>query len=129
MAQKDLIPLNKRTKEQQKAICSKGGKASGEARRKKRTIQSIANDILEMTAPVSKATRRELAQKYGVKQDTIDVAFVSTVRLAERALRGDMKAFELLRDSAGQKPIDNLAVHSAVPVVIRDDIPDTEDEE
>ena len=39
MAQKDLIPMSKRTKEEQKEIATMGGKASGVARRKKKTIR------------------------------------------------------------------------------------------
>ena len=48
MAQKDLIPMNERTEEEQKKIASKGGKASGEARRRKRTLQSAAQMILSL---------------------------------------------------------------------------------
>lgn len=36
MAQKDLIPINKRTKSEQKELATRGGIASGEARRKKK---------------------------------------------------------------------------------------------
>lgn len=40
MAQKDLIPLNLRTKEEQQAITIAGGKASGVARRAKRDLKA-----------------------------------------------------------------------------------------
>ena len=46
MAQKDLIPLNKRTKEEQKKITQKGGIKSGQVRREKKTIQNLLNDLL-----------------------------------------------------------------------------------
>ena len=38
MAQEDLIPMNERTKEEQKKIATKGGIASGKARRRKRKM-------------------------------------------------------------------------------------------
>ena len=40
MAQKDLIPLNLRTKEEQQRITIAGGKASGVARRAKRDLKA-----------------------------------------------------------------------------------------
>ena len=42
----NLIPQNKRTKEEQREIARKGGIASGKARREKKTIQKILNDYL-----------------------------------------------------------------------------------
>lgn len=43
---RNLIPLNKRSEEQRKEIATKGGKASGEARRQKSSMKDIANHIL-----------------------------------------------------------------------------------
>jgi len=39
MAKEDLIPLDRRTKEEQKQITTMGGKASGESRRKARDLR------------------------------------------------------------------------------------------
>jgi hypothetical protein len=39
MAQKDLIPMSKRTKEEVKAIASRGGIKSGVARKKKKELK------------------------------------------------------------------------------------------
>lgn len=47
MSEKDLIPLNERTKDEQKAIQSKGGKASGKARREKKLMSQILADYLQ----------------------------------------------------------------------------------
>ena len=41
MAQKDLKPLNTRTKEEQKRIASMGGKASGEASMAEMKVQYV----------------------------------------------------------------------------------------
>lgn len=42
----NLIPMNKRTKEEQKAIATKGGIKSGEVRRRKRDMRELCNEIL-----------------------------------------------------------------------------------
>lgn len=47
MAKEDLIPLNKRTKEEQKRIATMGGIASGEARREKATMKKTLEMLLE----------------------------------------------------------------------------------
>ena len=47
MARDDLIPQNKRTKEEQKEIARKGGIASGEARRAKKKAVEVARLILD----------------------------------------------------------------------------------
>jgi hypothetical protein len=47
MSEKDLIPLNERTKDEQKEIQSKGGKASGKARREKKLMSQILADYLQ----------------------------------------------------------------------------------
>ena len=49
MAKEDLIPMNKRTEEEQKKIAKMGGIASGEARREKATMRKQLEMCLEMT--------------------------------------------------------------------------------
>ena len=44
---KNLIPQNKRTKDEQREIARIGGVESGQARRGKKTIQKILADLLE----------------------------------------------------------------------------------
>lgn len=46
---KNLIPLNQRTKEEQKEIATMGGKASGEARKEKATMRKMLEMCLNMT--------------------------------------------------------------------------------
>lgn len=41
--------------------------------------------------------------------------------LYQKALEGDVRAFEALRDTIGQKPTDSLKLGGAIPVVIAGD--------
>ena len=45
---KNLIPANKRSKEEHRIIASNGGKKSQEVQRAKRTAKAILNEFLEM---------------------------------------------------------------------------------
>lgn len=43
----NLIPMNKRTKDEQRRITSKGGKASGEARRERKELRELMLTLLD----------------------------------------------------------------------------------
>ena len=75
----------------------RGGIASGEARRRKRDIRLALEALLEKSYKVSDGTELTGAEAIALKQ-------------MEKALKGDTKAFELVRDTAGQKPVDKVAV-------------------
>ena len=84
MAVEDLIPLNERTKEEQKEITTKGGIASGIARRRKKTLREELLLLLEENET----------------QKNISTAVI------KKALSGDTKAFEIIRDTIGEKPVE-----------------------
>lgn len=75
----------------------KGGKASAEARRKKRDLRAALELLLE----------RETTDKNGV---TVTGAQALTARLYAQALKGNVKAFVVLRDTVGQKPVEKVIV-------------------
>lgn len=75
----------------------KGGIASGEAKRKKRDIRRALEALLE---------KDYFVDEYG----TLSGAEAIAVRQMERALDGDTKAFEVVRDSVGQKPVDKVMI-------------------
>lgn len=87
MNEQNLIPQNRRTKREQREIASKGGKKSGEARRDRKKLKEA---LLLLLAK-------------GETQDNICLALI------EKAQGGDTKAFEVIRDTIGEKPVDKLA--------------------
>ena len=98
MAKEDLKPV--RSKDEAKERGKKGGIASGEARRKKKTIRETLEMMLAGQMPDG-TTRR----------DAIVVA------LMEKALSGDVRAFETIRDSIGEKPTEKMNVSTEGGVV------------
>ena len=103
MAQKDLIPMNERTEEEQKRIASKGGKASGAARRRKRTIRDAARLILSMS--VQDTETIETLKAAGIENPggLNNLEAMVAVAIA-KAKAGDLKALEFIRDSIGENP-------------------------
>lgn len=75
----------------------KGGIASGEARRRKRDIRLALEALLEKTYKGRGGEELSGAEAIAVKQ-------------MEKALKGDTRAFEVVRDSAGQKPVERVLV-------------------
>ena len=91
----NLKPQNMRTKEEQSEIAKMGGIASGEARRRKRDIRLAVEMLLEK-------------QYKGKDGQMLTGAEAISVKQMEKALKGDTKAFEVLRDTAGQKPVEKV---------------------
>ena len=74
------------TSEEARENGRKGGIASGEARRKRKTLKEELLLLLEK----------------GDTQERISLA------LLQKAMQGDTKAFEVLRDTVGEKPVDKV---------------------
>ena len=105
MANEDnLKPL---TTEKAREIGSKGGINSGEARRSKSCTDLAMEALLEK-------------QYKGKNGEILSGAEAIAIKQMEKALKGDAKAFELVRDSAGQKPVEKVMVAEVEQSVIDD---------
>ena len=72
-----------------------GGIASGAAKRKKKDLRAAIESLLE----------RELSDKNGNKLSGCEAL---AAKLFEQAIHGNVRAFEVLRDTAGQKPVEKV---------------------
>lgn len=100
----NLIPMNERTEEERRDIGRKAGKASGEARRKKKKLRQLVEAFGELSAPEKV---RKVLKELGVSKNemcTNDMAIV--VGLFQKAIKGDVFAFNAIRDIRGEKPVD-----------------------
>lgn len=91
-----------RTTEEQREIARQGGIASGEARRRKRDLKAALEALLEKDYPV----KDKQGNIIGTASGTESVA----AQLFQRALKGNTKAFEILRDTIGQKPVEKVMI-------------------
>ena len=104
MAQEDLIPMSERTKEEQKEIARKGGIASGEARRMKKTMKEQAQLLLSLAVknPKLKKTMTEL----GLEDDEQTNQMAMIIAMMNKAIsKGDVSAFNSLQATIGEQPI------------------------
>lgn len=113
-ASKNLKPIKKGqlTREEAKARGSKGGIASVEARRKKKSMQELAGWVLEM--PLTDASIENVTSLAGASGKNITVKEAALLAQANKAIHGDAKALEILRDTAGEKPVERLEVNADV---------------
>lgn len=95
--EENLIPNEMRTPEERRENATKAGIASGEARRRKRDIRRALEALLE----------KEYKDKNG---RSVSGAEAIALKQMEKALKGDTRAFEVVRDSAGQKPVEKIMV-------------------
>lgn len=89
--------FDSRTTTERQEIATRAGIASGEARRRKRDIRLALEVLLE----------KDITDKNG---NTMSTAEAIAIKQIEKALKGDTKAFEVVRDTAGQKPVDRHEV-------------------
>ena len=83
------------TPEQLKEIASKAGKASGAARRKKRELKNYLEAALEL-----------------MDENGVDNYTQMTIALINKAISGDVQAYNTIRDTIGQKPVDEVNLSS-----------------
>lgn len=98
--EKNLIPFGKRTESEEREIQSAGGKASGAARRRKRSLKEAAD--LYLSLPVSdRRVWNKISRQY-VDPEDIDNQMAIIVGLSKAAARGDPKAAKVLFDVLGE---------------------------
>ena len=101
MAREDLIPINKRTKDEQKKIATAGGIASGVARRRKRSMKEAAD--LYLSLPVSDRRRWNKVARKLVDPEDIDNQMAMIVGLTEAATAGDARAATVIVKLLGEE--------------------------
>ena len=98
--EQNLVPINERTKSEQREITRKGGIASGIARRQKKTLAQIG-DMIGGLDIKSEETKQRLREAGIADEDMVnDVAML--FELNRNAKKGDVKSIELLAKLRGQ---------------------------
>ena len=105
---KNLIPQNERTKDEQREIARQGGIASGKARREKKTIQKILADLLDSEIKDSPQFAK-LASKMGVESDKSVKDIFTMVCLLNSVKSGNLGDLERLSKLLGE---DNAKEHN-----------------
>lgn len=107
--EENLIPFNERTESEKRAIATAGGKASGKARRNKKLLRDCIDYLLEREDKTVLDT--EGNPMSGAEQLAYNL-FVKA--LGEPDTAKAARAFEVLRDTAGQKPVEKVETKQTV---------------
>lgn len=98
--EENLIPFSERTKEEARELGRRGGKASGAARRRKRSLKEAAD--LYLSLPVEDKRRwNKLSRRYLDAED-IDNQMAMIVSLWDGAMAGDARSAKVLIDLLGK---------------------------
>lgn len=112
----NLIPLNERTKEEQREIARKGGIASGKARRKKKLLRQILDEIGESRLNTNEAKDIAKALSMNKRDVTYDVAIM--FKAVNEAMNGNIKAMEFIRDTRGQNNKNDNGVNIDITIPV-----------
>ena len=105
---KNLVPLDQRTKDEQRTIQEKGGIASGVARRRKRSMREAADYYLAL--PETDRRRVNALLRDEVEPEDVDNQMSVVMGMAEAAKRGDARAAVVLLKMLGEdNPPDDTA--------------------
>ena len=126
MAQEDLIPMNERTKEEQKKIATKGGIASGIARRRKRNMKDAIDMLLSNPCDLKSKdgkSIKQLAKQLGIKEEDVDnqmAMIISMFKVSMSGGKNSVSAATFLRDTVGEKPVEVVEMNASVNKVAQE---------
>lgn len=104
--EQNLMPIeevnSRRTPEQHSADSRKAGRASGVARRRKRSLREAAD--LYLSLPVADRKSWNKIAREGVDPEDIDNQMAMIIGLTQRAMKGDAKAAKVIVDLIGEAP-------------------------
>lgn len=98
--EKNLVPFTERSKSEARQLSSKGGKKSGETRRRKRDLKNTMKALLEM--PVTDNNLWNSLSQMGVSPENINNHTAIAVALMREAMCGSVKAFKEIRNLLGE---------------------------
>ena len=113
----NLIPSTEGGHQLTEEEAKRGGKASGEARKQKKLIKD--NIELLLSLPIKNAKTKEQLKQLGIDDNEMNNQMAMVIAMYQKAIKGDVSAFNTLRDTLGQKPIERTEV-AEVPKIIDD---------
>ena len=107
------------TPEQRAEYGRKGAEKANETKRKRKEMRETLDILLNMPLKKGKVYSAEEIKSFADlkgKNITIDQAMM--VCLVQKALKGDLNAISMVRDTVGEKPTDKMEIKDTTPVII-----------
>lgn len=113
--EQNLDPVQ--SKEEARKRGRAGGIASGKARREKKKMRETLEILLSMPMKAGKFADVESIRHFAaLKGKNISVQDAIMIAQIQKAMKGDTKAAEYVRDTIGQKPVDSVDMNMNMPV-------------
>ena len=110
----NLIPFtSEQSREEAKKNGRKGGIASGESRRKRKAFKEQIDYFLSLPFPdMTDSNRNKIKdafKNFGIEEEEIDNQMAMILSMWKNVIKkGDVSAFNALRDTVGEKPSDKV---------------------
>ena len=105
--------LIKRTPEELREMAKRGGQANAERIKRQKNLNELAKAILQ--SDLSKAKARDiLGDMVELLGEDTSLGAVLTMVQAREAQQGNTKAYEVLRDTAGFKPVERQEISADI---------------
>ena len=92
-----------RSTEEARERGSKGGIASGEARRRKRTMKQMASFVLELKPNLpNKVLQTVVNMGVDIENEEVNMMLMTVLSVAQKAMKGDLNAAKMLLEISGE---------------------------
>lgn len=121
--EENLIPyrFNKRSANEARENGSKGGKKSGEVRRQRKAMKEQMEMLLSL--PFKQEKQLKFMKSLGIEEEEIDNQMALMVAMYAKALKGDVQAFNSIREVTQ----DDKHINKEDRIEIINDLPDEEE--
>lgn len=114
--EQNLIPFDERSKSEARELGAKGGKASGEARRLKKTCRDFFMQLREM--PVSDEKLIAAMKRAGfTNNDDLTYGAAMAMQTMIKAMKGNSQMMRLAYEMMGENQTQGVVVNSAPPEI------------
>lgn len=114
--EQNLIPFNERSKSEARELGAKGGKASGEARRLKKTCRDFFMQLREM--PVNDEKLIAAMKRAGfTNNDDLTYGAAMAMQTMIKAMKGNSQMMRLAYEMMGENQTQGVVVNSAPPEI------------
>lgn len=103
--------MGRLTTDEAREIGRKGGLASVESRREQKNLKALVEMLGGMAAP---ERVRQVMATMGIEQGERTNNMAAVVGLFQKAIKGDVAAFNAIRDIRGEKPAADINVSGAL---------------
>ena len=123
----NLIPIDqvnsRRSREKHQTDSRKGGKKSGEVRRKRKAMKEQMEMLL--TLPFKQKQQLKFIKNLGIETESIDNQMALIVAMYEKALEGNVQAFHTIREITQ----DDKSTNNGNRIEIINDLPEESKDE